>query len=189
MKKIFALVAMLSATAAFAGVSNSKHNMATYTGAGGDVCYYCHAAHNTVTGGAPLWARGNTPSISNYYASNTISANVTSLDAISSACMTCHDGSSTLNVTIKGTIGTATTSAIPGTSNAYLANLTNDHPVSITYNTAYAGLTSGSITPFKLYSNVITCGSCHLVHDSTITKFLRANPNSGSFCITCHVNK
>ena len=199
MKKILVLAGVLFASTAFAGVSNSAHNMNNYptTGAGnGDVCYYCHAAHNTGSN-APLWARTTSTATYAFYTSNTISANltgtaVTALDGVSQACMSCHDGSIAVGTTIKGTVG-GNTNVIAAGNTRVGPDLTNDHPVGLTWNTAYAGLAaSTAITPFKLYgasSNIISCGSCHLVHDNTITKFLRANPNTGSFCNTCHVNK
>ena len=194
MKKILVLAGVLFASTAFAGVSNSAHNMNNFgTVTTGDVCYYCHAAHN---GGAaaPLWARSN-PVITSYtyYTSQTISSNTPTLDGVTLACMSCHDGSIAVGTTIKGTVGNKGTTFVTGVNTKVGPDLSNDHPVGLVWNTAFAGLAaSTAISTFKLYgagTDTISCGSCHLVHDNTIAKFLRANPNSGAFCNTCHVNK
>lgn len=192
MKKLFAAAAMLIATTTFAGVSNSKHNMNTFAGETNDVCYYCHAAHNTqvVTAGfaVPLWARNAGTAVVPYYKSNSVSVNVASLDVISQACMSCHDGSLDVGVTIKGDI-TAATNKITA-AYALVDDLTNDHPVSLAWNAAFAGLgPSSSIGQFRLFGasgDMLTCASCHKVHDNTIAKFLRQDPDSGAFCVTCH---
>ena len=109
MKKILAVAAMLIATSAFAGVLNSKHDMAGSPARRNDVCYYCHAAHNTtVTAPAPLWARP-LAAVVPYYKSSTISVNAATLDVVSQACMTCHDGTVDVNETIKGDVTAAST--------------------------------------------------------------------------------
>jgi predicted CXXCH cytochrome family protein len=206
MKKALAIALALVAGSASAAVVNSKHNIGNYNGqggavGGGDVCYFCHAAHNTGTI-APLWARNNPTSSYTTYTSGTISVNIgTTIDNFSLACMSCHDGTVAVNQTIKGKLGT-------NAGNVYiLANattkigpdLSNDHPVSLQWAPdATNGLVASVPAPFRVYntsrgatalSAALTCGSCHAVHDTTNSKFLRANPNSGNFCATCHALK
>jgi predicted CXXCH cytochrome family protein len=193
MKKIFALAVVLVASTAFAGVSNSRHNMNTFIGGtqDADVCYYCHAAHNTsTTVPAPLWAR-NAGTATTFYSSNSISVNISSLDAISGACMSCHDGSTDVGVTIKGDLAPATNNTLSGA--VALSDLSNDHPVNLVWVSTKAGLGSAPLNAaFKLYGasgNLLTCGTCHAVHDSTIKDFLRVDPAATDFCASCHVNK
>jgi predicted CXXCH cytochrome family protein len=206
MKKAFAIALALVAGSASAAVVNSKHNIGNYTGnggavGGGDVCYFCHAAHNTLTL-APLWAR-NSPGPGGYttYSSGTISVNIGGfIDDFSRACMSCHDGSIAVNQTIKGKLGTNAGNVYILNGNAKVGpDLSNDHPVSLTWAAdATNGLLATAPAPFRLYNtsrngtainNAITCGTCHAVHDTTYSKFLRANPNASGFCSLCHANK
>jgi predicted CXXCH cytochrome family protein len=192
MKKIFALAVMFIASTALAGVSNSSHNMNTFTTdpVDSDVCYYCHAAHNTsTTVPAPLWAR-NAGTATTYYTSNSISVNINALDAISGACMSCHDGTTDVGTTIKGDLSSSTDTL---SGDVALANLSNDHPVNLVWVEGNAGLGAAPLNAaFKLYGaggNTITCGTCHAVHDSTIANFLRVDPGATQFCASCHVNQ
>jgi predicted CXXCH cytochrome family protein len=76
-------------------------------------------------------------------------------------------------------------------------DLTNDHPISFTYNAALATADGGLVTPasdslvvtgIPLYSEKMECASCHNVHNNTTAQpFLRvANAGSG-LCLKCHV--
>lgn len=197
MKKIFALALALFASTALAAVSSTKHNMNTFNGNTGDVCYYCHAAHNALSN-APLWSRNNSTASYTFYSSATISVNLAGtsnsvLDGVSNACLSCHDGTIGTATTIKGQIGTNNL-LITNVNKKIGPVLTNDHPIGLTWNTNYAGLAaSTAISPFKLYgTNQISCASCHSVHGGVATaakQFMRADPASGTFCVTCHVNK
>lgn len=211
MKKMLAIALVLAAGTASAAVSSTKHNMNSYsgsqtqggttanaTGGTGDVCYYCHAAHNTLVGAAPLWARNN-PVTTSYvtYSSSTISKNINGImDPVSLACLSCHDGTIAVNQTIKGRVGgLATDKFMLGNATAKIGpNLSNDHPVSIAWaGTGYAGLTATMPAAFQPYniggSPGLACASCHEPHGTAFSKFLRADPNSGSFCVSCHASK
>jgi predicted CXXCH cytochrome family protein len=208
MKKVLALAVALYAGTAFAAVSASKHNINNFTTptanfvGTGDVCYYCHAAHNTVGGQyQPLWARSN-PVTSGYttYSSSTVSKNIAgAVDQVSLACLSCHDGSIATNQTIKGRVGGGASDKFIGAFDANKQigpNISNDHPVSINWpGTAYAGLTATVPAPFIVFNTsagatTLTCASCHEPHGQfAFVKFLRADPASGSFCVTCHANK
>jgi len=202
MKKILALALALFAGTASAAISATKHNMNTYIGSGtADVCYFCHSAHNGATSTAPLWSRNSvTAGGWTFFTSQTISTNISAVDAFSGACLSCHDGTIAVNVTMKGKIGVAADKFL-NAGNAYLSkNISNDHPVSISWAAAaVAGNESGlpatfpAANGFKLYGGTpsIVCESCHAVHGGTgtFTKFLRVDPASGSFCAGCHTTK
>lgn len=193
MKKILAVAALVLATSASAlTVNGSKHDMGVLVPVGStDVCYYCHAAHNTTAAAAPLWARAAWlgPSSYQFYTSSTISVNAATLDVVSQACMTCHDGAVAVNETIKGTYGSPT--VLTGTA-LVSQDLRNDHPVNLVWAVGKAGLNDGSnITPFKMYATSggpagISCASCHQVHDNANGKFLRQSLTAGDFCAKCH---
>jgi predicted CXXCH cytochrome family protein len=209
MKKAFAIALALVAGSASAAVVNSKHNIGNYNGVGsggavggGDVCYFCHAAHNTGTI-APLWARNN-PTNGGYttFQSGTISVNIAgTIDNFSLACMSCHDGTVAVNQTIKGKLGTNAGNVYIAAGNTRIGpDLSNDHPVSLQWPApdSVNGLLPSVPAPFRTYNTsrggtaltqAMTCGTCHAVHDTTYSKFLRANPNAAGFCALCHANK
>jgi predicted CXXCH cytochrome family protein len=94
--------------------------------------------------------------------------------------------------------GGTPTLVIPTTSAAYIGNdLTNDHPISITFDaggaefeTAVAGMVgSGGADSVPLYGSgldQVECGSCHNPHDATgVGKFLRFS--EAAVCTLCHI--
>jgi predicted CXXCH cytochrome family protein len=99
------------------------------------------------------------------------------------------------------TNGTTTTTTTTGN-----VNLSNDHPVSITYNEGRAGLVAtttaltgwiGASTVGDLLrgatNNQVECGSCHDPHNggntqgtSTEVNFLRKSNTGSALCLGCH---
>ena len=79
------------------------------------------------------------------------------------------------------------------------SDLSNDHPISFTYDAALAiadvglfdpaatasGL-GGTITTDMLFGNKMQCTSCHNPHDATNGKFLRKSNTGSALCLTCH---
>lgn len=93
-------------------------------------------------------------------------------------CALCHDG-------------------YPGHDgrNAYIGtDLSNDHPISLTYPTpaqdpqfvippdAQKGFAN-----IKLYLGKVECPSCHNVHDTAFSPFLRMSNSGSGLCYTCHI--
>jgi hypothetical protein len=128
------------------------------------VCVFCHTPHNAAAGDAPLWNRkANVQTYTRYTSSsldaNTIASGFSDQPGGSSLlCLSCHDGMVALGevgVLPKGTgtPGSASVIAMSGSTDAgkipvqqgvntgYTrigTDLTNDHPISITYNNALA---------------------------------------------------
>jgi hypothetical protein len=132
-----------------------------------EVCVFCHTPHAATTGAAPLWNR-KLGAAATYipYSSNSLDANVIqgTLDhepgGSSKLCLSCHDGAlaiGSVNVldgagssTTPGTVGVTMMGTgaggvmAPGSGNTtgftrdLGINLTNDHPISVTYNSALA---------------------------------------------------
>ena len=189
------------------------------------VCVFCHTPHGATSGiVAPLWNRALSTATYTTYTSSSIEADAVELAAgpggSSKLCLSCHDGTMAIdkvnvlngaaNVTI--TMTTAPPVKMPGmpaiaaSASGFTrnlgTNLSNDHPISFTYNAVLAGYdgelrtpsaenTSGGIVMNRaigkakpllpLENNQVQCTTCHDPHlrDKTTTngnaKFLRAN--------------
>ncbi len=193
MKRLIAVAAAVlwagtAAADATTSVVGSPHDLSptggAITAAGGQaqnqVCVYCHAPHNAVANGAPLWNRANaTTSFKMYSSANSATFVLDSSDtntaarpvgAVSLACLSCHDGQTafnSLNVapmfdtdpgkTLSSytfTSGNATVTTMtdlgaptPGITNPnFGTDLTNEHPVSFTYDSALATLKNAGTT-------------------------------------------
>lgn len=209
-------VAMLgtgSSVFAVDDVAATKHNLSTgststikSTAGTDEVCVFCHTPHAASTTAKPLWNRTiNTAGYTMYNTtwSTTIDGTVdTQPGGVSAACLSCHDGTIALDALLNppGTAtpgefdtanvmaGTDTGEVMLGTSNANLGqDLTNDHPISITYAVTAGEFLDVSATDVKLYSSKVECGSCHNPHDSAIAPFLRISNSASGLCTTCHV--
>ena len=215
--------ALLSGTGgmATASVLDSKHNLST-SGPGPvkavsetQVCVFCHTPHGAdQTAGAPLWNRAtSTATYTPYLSSTTDALQVPGTTGIpggsSKVCLSCHDG--TLAIGVVGNLnGKTTTIAMQGTNSGLMpggsgadtgdtrnlgVDMSNDHPISFTYDIALSSndgelrpppVVSGSNTivgnrgfgvkpTFPLESSQMQCPTCHDPHLSTSTapKFLR----------------
>ncbi|WP_457598700.1 cytochrome c3 family protein, partial [Hydrogenimonas sp.] len=143
--------------------------------------------------------------------------------APSLACLSCHDGVSAINSIVNapgsggytagganvafGTTAAGTAFTMPAGVTQIgdaTGNLTNDHPVSITYvegaaslkpvTTAITGWSGATTIAGLLRAGKVECGSCHDPHLGESDTFLRRNAatvgeasNKGSrVCLTCH---
>lgn len=228
------------ATAAkISDVSGTKHNLSA-SGPGTvkatsetQICVFCHTPHAAESiPGAPLWNRKLSQATTYVpYNSSSIEAAISALDerpgGSSKLCLSCHDGTMALgnvnvlsgqaNQTIAlGGAGPGGTMPIgAGTTTGFTrnlgVNLTNDHPISFTYDSALAardgelrvpdGTTVGTRSPgvkpkLPLEAGQVQCSSCHDPHLRETdplkgaAKFLRFNrfqevtPTGGSFSET-----
>lgn len=213
---LVALAVVVTAGPALAtdNVAGTKHNLSTSgtgtfhatSGTGAEeVCVFCHTPHWASSTAKPLWNRtASTATFTMYNSSwsSTIDETVdTTPGGVSAACLSCHAGDvafdSLLNRPGSGT-GTPTNWTFTGgtllTGVANLGNdLTNDHPISITYRTAdtagFNAATAGKVGSLPLYTNKVECGSCHNPHesDTALVPFLRISNASSNLCRTCHI--
>ena len=212
-----------------ARIANTRHNLSV-AGPGGtkatsetEVCVFCHTPHGATTApAAPLWNRQLSTQTYTVYESSSLDAQTIAgqlLDApagSSKLCLSCHDGtlaigsvnvlggqrSASIQVGGAGAGGTMPGGA--GTDTGFTRNLgsdlSNDHPLSITYDAALASadgeLRNPSSTPHiglrvpgvrfpvpleptgPTGQGQVQCGTCHdpHLHDPTATapiKFLR----------------
>lgn len=211
------VAALLRAAAAMAAsVAGSKHDMSN---PGEEVCVHCHTPHfASATIPAPLWNKKST----NYnfdaftmYTSPTIDTTMPSRPSgLSLACLGCHDSVSApeaatseythgvINAPGSGLTGTNTGRCLAchgGHSGvmykipAIGPNLTNDHPISMTYPTVAQD--AGFKTPddpqkgwslVPLFGGKVECPTCHNVHDPARVPFLRISNSGSALCYKCH---
>ena len=111
-------------------------------------------------------------------------------------CLSCHDGTVALENYGGATGGSAyVTTGLVGT------DLSNDHPISITYDDVMAGndgglnlpsstastvTATGSIQDDLLFSDQIQCASCHDVHGTAFPSLLRVDNAGSALCLLCH---
>ena len=180
----------------WAAITGSKHDFSGKSwNPGGEICVVCHTPHNAASTIAPLWNHAVTTATFTLYSSSTLNATMGQPAGVSKACLSCHDGTVALN-SFGGTTGSEMITGKPllGT------DLSNDHPVSFTYDTALAtadkelanpssassGL-GGTIKADMLFSDKLECASCHDVHNGAGISKLLVKSNSGSaLCLTCH---
>ena len=205
-------------------VRNTKHNLSV-TGPGPvkaqsetQVCVFCHTPHGAESLPAPLWNRAQSGATYTPYTSSSLEANAAELASgpggSSKLCLSCHDGTmaigniNVLNGKAPATVtmtGTAATGGMPPAAGADTGftrnlgiNLTNDHPISFTYNAQLAsddgelrvpdgvnvGTRLAGVNPkpkLPLEKGQMQCATCHDPHiretdtSKGSAKFLRGN--------------
>jgi len=206
---------LVSGIAQAGSIVGTAHDFSASGWSGGEICVACHTPHNSDTSvaDAPLWNHAVTTETFVMY------SGPGTLDAIqdgqptgtSKLCLSCHDGATALD-SFGGNVGTTVmsgSSAIGGDA----ASLTNDHPISITYDTALAttdlglydpaatsvtiGLggdkpRTGTIAAVMLSGSKVQCTSCHDVHNGAVgpgtnyQPFLKVSKAGSAICLTCH---
>jgi len=182
-------------------VVNSKHDLSA-SGPGpvraleeSRVCIFCHAPHNA-SPAAPLWNRHNPTTYYRIYRSSTTDARIDQPGPASKLCLSCHDGSIALGLTLDRPL----TDPIPLT-HVYLpsgpANLTSDlsddHPIGLRYDRAVSNR-DRQLRPPELVDHRIRlgargeleCVACHEPHNNELGDFLRISGRQGALCLTCH---
>lgn len=203
-----------------ANVSNTIHNLSTsaptmfyYSDNVTEVCVFCHTPHGGRTEG-PLWNR-NLPAATGtftHYSSATLSNAVIgaagrAVGDESRLCLSCHDGSATLDhlinppneingnpVNINGGVNQAIVN-VPDVQDGVIGNLSDDHPISFSYDAVVGqglygagGARAGELhtvsealtagVRFFGANNRLECSSCHDPHVDYI-----ANPAYTPFLI------
>jgi predicted CXXCH cytochrome family protein len=183
--------------AARADIASTKHNL-TPSGPGTfkapeatGLCTFCHTPHNA-NGSRALWNRSLSAATYTLYSSTTLVATPTQPTGSSRLCLSCHDGTMAMGTLLRPpggvqpTLGKLTGSALLGT------DLSNDHPISFTYDSKLAADRGELVDPLgapkALHLDVggqMQCTSCHDAHADR-TKFMRMDPIKGALCTTCH---
>ncbi|MDP1832594.1 MAG: cytochrome c3 family protein [Geothrix sp.] len=183
-------------------------------------CVFCHTVHNAGGGSGskliPAWNHTTTVSTFTMY-NNTNHPGASLKGTVDSqptgpslACLSCHDGTVSVGSLLIAPSGGGNTTYIsarggvsPGTgrisSGAALigTDLSNDHPVSITYqdNLDASLQPAASLSGVRLYPENVTgakvqCSSCHDAHNfgspGTTAPFLRVTMVGSFLCKSCH---
>ncbi|MFC2116807.1 cytochrome c3 family protein [Bacteroidota bacterium] len=192
------LSAAAFSTASFGQIAGTSHDLSgeTWNTGTDEICITCHTPHNAAAvTGAVLWNHGVSGATFTTYTSGTLQGAIGAPDGTSLLCLSCHDG--TVGLEDFGGAG-GTTNLIAGAA-LVGTDLSNDHPISITYNTTTAGNDGGLYDPSTansglggtidadlLFSGNVECASCHDVHDNTNGNFLRISNAASALCLTCH---
>ncbi len=193
------LLFIVAVPSAMADITGSAHDFSAESWTvDNQICVVCHTPHSGDTASnAPLWNHATTTATFTLYSSSTMNATVSQPGGRSKLCLSCHDGTVALD-SFGGNTGGTTISG-----GALLStDLGNDHPISITYDSALAtadgelsdpssalsGL-GGTIEADMLFSSsMMECSSCHDVHNSAGVPALLVKANTGSdLCLTCHI--
>jgi hypothetical protein len=218
MKKLIVFcLGVLLASSVFATVVGSKHDLSLNAWSGLEICVVCHTPHNATTPQiVPLWnhvASVGAPGWSPYVdtGDNTLNSAPGQPQGCSIACLSCHDGT----VAVDAFGGAAAPSVMIGSFGTGSADittvLTDDHPISFTYDGALAtadgelhnptstasGLPAGGNIDADMLKGVgndqLECCSCHDVHNTTCptcpSLLVKLNAGAGfesDLCLTCH---
>lgn len=186
-----------------AAITGSTHDFSGkgWAGLDGQICIVCHTPHNATSTIAPLWNHAVTSTTFTLYSSPSLNATVGQPSASSKACLSCHDGTVAEN-SFGGIVGTVFMSG----SKMLGTDLSNDHPISFTYDAALATTDGGLNNPTiktvadlggktikdgMLIGDKVECSSCHDVHKNkgyapSSSKLLLVNNSGSGLCLTCH---
>jgi len=195
---LFAPLSVLAAS-----VVDSKHNLSA-SGPGTikaatetEVCIFCHTPHRAGPE-LPLWNHHTSVATYTPYSSSTLKASVGQPNGASKLCLSCHDGTVALGMVHSRSApigmqgGVTVMPAGPGNVGT---DLSEDHPISFTYDAALAaeqgelrdpGLLTGKV---RLdHSSQMQCTACHNPHDDQYGKFLVMDNTASALCVTCHTD-
>lgn len=164
----------------------------------GQICLVCHTPHNAdvAVTNAPLWNHETTTATFTTYTSATMQATTGQPDASSKLCLSCHDGT----VAVDNFGGEAGGTHFLTGRTLIGTDLSDDHPLSFTYDAALSSADGGLYDPISTNSGLggtidqdmlidskVQCASCHDVHNgSGVDKLLRKSNNGSDLCLTCH---
>ncbi len=190
------LLSLGFAVTSFAAIAGTAHDLSG-TGGNTQICVFCHTPHNADATVDPLWNATLSTATFTAYSSSTFDGTVNADPVIgpSRLCMSCHDGTVAIDSAIGGTTNFITGDALIGT------DLTNDHPIGFDYDTAQGldaeiqpstvALGTGVISDFLFDDGtgtaIMTCATCHDVHNDTNGSFLLTGNTNSALCLSCHI--
>jgi predicted CXXCH cytochrome family protein len=193
--------APLFAVSSKLAVVGSQHDLtaggsAPVKSAAVDVCIFCHAPHNIMPNITPLWDHTLSKVTYTPYASTTYKSGVQTPSAGSSKlCLSCHDGTVAVGLTVAA--GLITTTGVMNSSDVFGTDLSHSHPMSITpvddgslVSTLFASPPTTKDPTVLLVSGKIECTTCHDPHvpnkDAANPMFLVRSNSGSAICLACH---
>jgi predicted CXXCH cytochrome family protein len=182
-------------------VISSKHNLSV-SGPGdiratmeSEICLFCHTPHRA-TAAQPLWNHALSQATYTPYASSTAKAAIGQPTGASKLCLSCHDGTVALGMLnsraspIEMRSGITT---LPAGRARIGTDLSDDHPISFTYDSALVTANGQLRDPGTLkqkvkldHNNQMQCTSCHDPHNNEFGKFLVRDNHASGLCVECH---
>ena len=181
-------------------IVDTKHNLSIsspgsiHADSESEICIFCHTPHSS-SPRKPLWNKDDPGFTYTLYNSSTLNANPDQPDGSSILCLSCHDGTIALGnvisraseITFSGGI-----SVLPSGRSNLSTDLSDDHPISLLYNSVLAA-SDGELNdpaaisgPVYLESGKLQCISCHDPHINIYSDFLVASRQSSILCEYCH---
>lgn len=191
-----------AATTASGQIANSRHNFASYSWSGGEICKPCHTPHFANVEVGFLWNHALTTATYVMFEGEEGTA-VADIDSRSRMCMSCHDGTVALD-----SFGGTTGDDFIGPSGLIGTDLQNDHPIGrdaiypTTASTSYNPQDANHRVNWNGHSlrlrqwfdetgterYVVGCSTCHTVHNTGNFDHMLRYSNAGSeLCLTCHI--
>src|SRR5262245_11984982 len=160
-----------------------------------DVCLFCHTPHRG-TGEQPLWNHSMSKATYTPYSSSTARAAMGQPTGASKLCLSRHDGTVALGMVQSRSLPipmrNQVTTMPPGRSNLG-TDLSDDHPISVTYDSSLAVADGQLKDPATLKDKVrldhegqLQCTSCHDPHNNQYGKFLVQDNTASALCLNCH---
>ncbi|MCF6283924.1 MAG: cytochrome c3 family protein [Candidatus Hydrogenedentes bacterium] len=192
------LATLIVCGTASASIAGSAHDFSTKGwNTTGEMCVVCHTPHNAdnTVANAPLWNHDVTTATYTPYTSLTLDATVGQPAGTTKLCLSCHDGT----IAVDSFGGATGTNFLTGGKNLSI-DLSDDHPISFTYDATLASADAGLFDPTSvnsglggtidadmLFGGKVECSSCHDVHNAFNNNDLLVKSNAGSaLCLTCH---
>ncbi|MEW5733233.1 MAG: cytochrome c3 family protein [Thermodesulfobacteriota bacterium] len=165
------------------------------------ICIFCHTPHKGRTDVSYLWNRRDSTTSYTIYHSTTLAGPAPGQPTgASKLCLSCHDGTIALGAV------TSRTTEIPfsggirfipaGRASRLSTDLSDDHPVSLYYQSSYAS------APFRFRPEEsfppevaldpygrLQCTACHDPHDDANGNFLVMSNRYSDLCVACHAEQ
>lgn len=160
------------------------------------VCIFCHTPHNA-SPIQPLWNRSIPVAAYTPYTSSSLQATPGQPTGTSKLCLSCHDGTiapgSVLSREQPIAMAGGMTTLPPGHKANLGTDLSDDHPISFTYDQSLATKDTKLRDPSTLPPAVrldarqeMQCTTCHDAHDNRFGKFLVMDNANSQLCRSCH---
>jgi predicted CXXCH cytochrome family protein len=183
-------------------IVDTKHNL-SISGPGpvksateGEICVFCHVPHHARRDIPYLWNRSETAANFIPYQSSTLRATVGQPTGASKLCLGCHDGTIALGALLTRPQEVPFAGGIrfiPEGRAKIGTDLSDDHPVSLAYDSALVAINPELVDPTMLPPQVrldsnqeLQCTGCHDPHKDSFGKFLVMSNQYSGLCTSCH---